>query len=56
MTAAISKHFNEQIRTSIDYLRGIIEIRQGIDHAEQFDNEVDAIKRTKRLAHCGKQP
>src|SRR5205814_7627425 len=33
----------------------VIEIRHCVDHAEQFDDEVDAIERTQCVAHSSKK-
>jgi hypothetical protein len=30
---------------------GVSEIRYGIDHTEQLDDEIDAVQRTKRVLH-----
>src|ERR1044071_7129175 len=55
MPSGVSEHFHEQIRTTVDDLRRIVEIRCRIDHPEQFDDEVDAVERTKGVAHGGKK-
>src|SRR5437868_2922219 len=50
-----ASHFNQQIGTAVDNFGRVIEIRRGVDHAEQFDDKIDPIERAERIAHGGKK-
>src|SRR5437764_5645078 len=55
VAAGIAEHFDEKIGTAIDDLRRVVEVRRGIDHTEELDNEVDAVERAQRIAHGGEK-
>src|SRR6266516_30227 len=55
MAACFAEHFNKQIGTAVDDFGRVVEIRRGVDHAEQFDDEIDPVERAERIAHGGKE-
>src|SRR5471032_3646042 len=56
MLASFAKHFDEQIRATVDYLWMVLEIGNGVDHAKHFEDRLHAVERAKRLARRGEQP
>ena len=55
MAADVAEYLDEQIGAAIDDFRRVVEVRYRVDHAEQLDDEVDAVERTERVAHGGKK-
>src|SRR5262249_14791422 len=55
MPSGFTEHFDKEIRAAVNDSRRIIEIRHRVDHAKQFDDEVDAVERTKCVAHGSKK-
>src|SRR5215471_4708400 len=55
VTPGIAEDLHEQIGAAIDDLRRIVEVRGGIDHAKELDDEIDAVERAERIAHRGEQ-
>src|SRR5713101_3855100 len=45
MAACLAEHFNKQIGTAVDDFGRVVEIRRGVDHAEQLDDEIDPVER-----------
>src|SRR5260370_1492675 len=55
MALCLAEQFNKKIGTAVDDFGRVVEIRRGVDHAEQFDDEIDPVERAERIAHGGKK-
>jgi len=53
--AGFAEHIDEQVRAAVDDLGRIVEIRRGVDHAEELDDVVHAVERAERVAHRGEE-
>src|SRR5262245_11954388 len=56
MPSSVTEHFDKEVGAAVNDLRRLVEIRHRVDHAKQFDDELDAVERTECVAHGSKKP